>query len=268
MKFSVRTNWPGYPIGVMLSFGGVRQDSIVEIMERHGCSRENCLKEWSPDAIKGSASGHCAVFPCHRILLWFRSHRPTPRTIAPPQRLNQKSMNKFHSVDARRDDRRSETDQQADAHTGQDFAEGGHGLACTHASAPAPRVRNRSAISSLPFVQQACHAHTSLQSSTPVQQLRPACASSRDLPTCGVALLVLRPSSLCSCSDLRAKRPVRTAHAHKLLRVRRTALDRAANLKGTNSQPCRIRVRVGVFVRHVTPAVVNTDGDARTLTAT
>jgi hypothetical protein len=82
LKFSVRTNWPGYPIGIILAFGGLRQDQVTETMERHGCSRETCLKEWAPDAIRESSQGHCAVFPCQRVLIWFSSLAPTSRTIA------------------------------------------------------------------------------------------------------------------------------------------------------------------------------------------
>lgn len=81
-RFTVKTNWPGYPIGILVSFGGVSQDSIIRTMERHGCSRDGCLKEWPSDAISGTANGHTAVFPCQRVSLWFRSIEPSPITVA------------------------------------------------------------------------------------------------------------------------------------------------------------------------------------------
>ena len=84
MRFCLRTNWPGYPIGVLLAFGASK-GFVVSSLEKYGCSRESCLKDWS--WVKSTTSdsgelGHTAVLPCRRVLVWFASINPSRQTIA------------------------------------------------------------------------------------------------------------------------------------------------------------------------------------------
>jgi hypothetical protein len=81
MRLIFKENWPGYPLGIFVCFGGVRKDMILGTLERHGCSREGCLKEWDWTP-KPQVTGHCAVLPCMRVALWFPTAEPAPHTIA------------------------------------------------------------------------------------------------------------------------------------------------------------------------------------------
>lgn len=81
MRLIYRDNWPGFPIGVHVCFGGVGREMILDALERYGCSRSGCLSEWSWTP-RAQTNGHCAVLPCHRIVLWFPTATPAARTIA------------------------------------------------------------------------------------------------------------------------------------------------------------------------------------------
>lgn len=74
-------SWPGYPIGVLLAFGGPPKARVIAALERRGCSTETCLREWLGELSDGIL-GHCAVLPCQRVVLWFSSMAPSTSTIA------------------------------------------------------------------------------------------------------------------------------------------------------------------------------------------
>lgn len=80
MSLNVTFNLDGYPIGVMLSISSTKEEMIAAASE-NGCSTATCLKDWHwvPSKL---TMGHCAVLPCHRVILWFRSAEPTAATLA------------------------------------------------------------------------------------------------------------------------------------------------------------------------------------------